>query len=172
MWLVFACGLPICFFLILRTQTLIVVVDGESMSPALRDGDRVLMLRRVLWLRRRRGQIVVVRPSGAESGVDDDETRFIKRLVGLPGDRLTTRLEELNEWLREDHARHYDRDGKRTWDVPSDHIFVRGDAPGSDSRAWGPIPSSAVEGVVLLALPSVRQRSFDARASHAPTIKN
>ena len=65
-------------------------VDGESMNPTLRSGDVALLLKYPRWLRAwglwegypRRGDIVVFRPPG------EPHTDFIKRLIGLPGDRI------------------------------------------------------------------------------------
>ncbi len=61
------------------------VVHGASMSPTLRDGDRLLILRSLRLLRKpRAGLLVLARPRAL------DGREVVKRLVrveGLPGDR-------------------------------------------------------------------------------------
>ena len=59
-------------------------VVSDSMLPGLRPGERVWLDK--LAFRRRdpeRGEVVVVR-----RGEGDDERRYVKRLVGLPGERV------------------------------------------------------------------------------------
>jgi signal peptidase I len=83
---------------------------------------------------------------------------FIKRVVGLPGDRLSI----VNGHVIRDGKR--EADGyiaacaggsacnlPRTITVPADHYFMLGDNRGEsdDSRFWGPVPRSAIVGPVV-----------------------
>lgn len=133
-----------------RAFFLIVEVDGASMEPALRHGDRVLVLRRWPGRLLRRGRIALVAPArDPETG---REIHFIKRIVALAGDRLETSVTALRPAMRDRHARFYDEQGLRSWRIPPGHVFVQGDSAGSDSRAWGPVPFSALRGVVVARL--------------------
>ncbi|HEX6261441.1 MAG TPA: S26 family signal peptidase [Actinomycetota bacterium] len=58
-----------------------VVVEGESMAPALRHGDQLLCVRRG---RIRRGDVVIVRAPGRSFEV-------VKRVTGIPGDPMGER---------------------------------------------------------------------------------
>lgn len=64
-------------------------IPSDSMQPTLRRGDRILVNK---WVYRvtspRRGEVVVFRAPQAAS---PDERDFIKRLIGLPGDRIEVR---------------------------------------------------------------------------------
>lgn len=131
---------------LLRRLLVVVHVDGSSMAPALKDGQRVLALRSVPRRLLRRGQVALVAPGGASSPL------FLKRIRGLPGDRLESSLDELHPAVRRRHRRFYDPGGRRVWRVPPGHVFVQGDGPGSDSRTWGPVPVSAVRGVMIARL--------------------
>lgn len=93
-----------------------VVVEGDSMEPTLSPGDQLVAVRP---RRLRRGDVVVVRP--AERGFE-----MVKRLAGLPGDRLAGRT------------------------LGAGEHWVVGDRPGrsTDSRSFGPVRSSEVTGVV------------------------
>lgn len=160
MFLIFLTFCLVIAYLI-RRMLVVVTVNSYSMSPALEDGDRVLVVRQWprAWLRK--GQIVIVWPwqlppeGPSPFGV---EGPFIKRIVGLAGDVLVTSLAELAEIQRPLEAAAHDSNGLRTWQIPSDHIFVRGDHPigGFDSLAWGPVPTQYVLGVVVMKLPSQR----------------
>ena len=100
-----------------------VAVEGESMAPALRPGDWVVAVRP---RRVRRGDVVVV---------EDPRTpgfELVKRVAGLPGDRVGG--------------------GSASGVVvlgPDDY-WVLGDSPSrsTDSRSFGPVPRSAIRGVV------------------------
>lgn len=138
----------------------IVKVEGTSMLPTLREGDRVLVLRNCPpgWLRK--GNIVVVwpfvLPTCTSGGVSrTDHVPYIKRIVGLPGETFTTNINELDTLRQFSKSMFYNSAGERTWYIPPNHVFVHGDnlPRGSDSQSWGPIPIQRVTGVVILKLP-------------------
>lgn len=151
-----ASGLILLLFI--RVALVVVTVRSTSMSPTLLDGDRVLVLRHwpTRWLRK--GQVVILWPWDFPPqkikpfGVADP---YIKRIVGLPGETLITSLAELKASERPSVQALHDDQGRRRWDIPAEHIFVRGDNPrGSlDSLAWGPVPCRSVLGRVMLKLP-------------------
>lgn len=62
------------------------LVEGSSMEPSFHDGQR-LMVEKVSYRFRepKRGEVVVFRYPG------DERRKFIKRVIGLPGDEITIR---------------------------------------------------------------------------------
>jgi signal peptidase I len=79
--------------------------------------------------------------------------RFIKRVIGLAGDRVSIRdgAVYLNgRKLREPYA-NGPTDGAGEYDVPSQHVFVLGDnrAQSCDSRIWGPLAVRRIVGVAF-----------------------
>jgi len=144
--------------LLLRTLLVVVRVDGSSMAPALRNGQWVLALRHVPGRFFRRGQVALVAPGREMPGDGPPPDRptpgpiFLKRIRGLPGDRIETSLDELQAPVRARRRAAYGADGRRVWNVPAGQVFVQGDGPGSDSRAWGPVPWSAVRAIVIATL--------------------
>jgi len=143
--------------LFIRLALVVVTVECQSMSPSLESGDRVLVCRSfpTRWLRK--GQIVIAWPytlptDGA--GPFGVPQAFIKRIVAMPNESITTSIDELQESIRAHEQAAYDSSGQRKWDVPAEHVFVQGDHPGAvaDSRVWGPIPIAGVLGVVIMQL--------------------
>ncbi|MFD9687007.1 S26 family signal peptidase [Kitasatospora sp. NPDC059088] len=134
---------------LLRTALSVVVVAGPSMSPALRPGQRVLVLRRGL-ARLRAGRIVVVAPAGlaargggpvggGPAGDGPAAARpvrlLVKRLAALPGEPVPPPV----------------RPVLPAGTVPGGHVVLLGDNPdfSTDSRLWGAVPADRVVGVVL-----------------------
>ncbi len=124
---------------------LVVRVAGESMAPTHRSGD-LLLTRRVGDGRLpRRGEVVVLRHAG---------TRMLKRVVGLPDDRVELEAGRLfvNGQSVDGRAR---QRGAYTaaWRVPKGSYFVAGDNPAvsSDSRTWDQpfVPVFDVAAVVI-----------------------
>lgn len=117
-------------------------VAGPSMRPELEDGDFVLAVRS---RRLRRGDVVVVRrPDGLE---------VVKRLVGLPGERVrvaTGRVAIDGSPLDEPHAHGDGPAGE--WRLGADEHLVLGDdrSRSTDGRAFGPVGARSVVGVVRL----------------------
>jgi len=113
----------------------VVAIEGASMQPTYRDGDRVLAVYGGEWLRVRPGDVVVARaprPNWApEQGFDDAYVTVVKRVKAVGGAP------------RPDPSRA----------VPAGAVFIEGDAPGGyDSTVFGPLPRSQVLGRVLLRL--------------------
>jgi signal peptidase I len=135
-------------------------VAGDSMAPALHPGDLVLVARlprgAPAWLPRlwlRRGSVVVLsRPR--------DHGLAVKRIVGLPDERVRISdgvLQVNGSPITEPYLAAPERpteNRRQETRVPPGHYFVLGDnrAVASDSRVWGPIPRTALRGIVLFVL--------------------
>lgn len=168
--LTFVVLLFICTFVLIRFFLVVTTVQGESMSPTLLPNDRLLVLRHwpSTWLRK--GQIVVGdlrRVLDISDNTDINFTlsiseynrmpseKFVKRLVGLPGDVVSIHISELHEKLQVTLQSKSDANGVLVWHIPPGHCFVQGDGLiSSDSITWGPIPIKLLTGLVLLKLPS------------------
>ncbi len=102
----------------------------------------------------KRGDIIVFK-------FPKDETRdFIKRVIGLPGDKLKVRRQKVyinNKPYEDTHARHTDspsdsplvpRDDFGPILIPDDHVFVMGDnrENSQDSRYWGYLNVKKIRG--------------------------
>ncbi|MEU6236134.1 S26 family signal peptidase [Kitasatospora sp. NPDC047058] len=109
---------------VVRRSFELVVVEGGSMEPTLRDGDRVLVRRTRAF---RRGDVVVFPVPGGPR-VPQDPSWLVKRVSAVAGDPAA--------------------DGCPA--VPSGHLAVLGDNPRSlDSRAFGTVPSRTALGVAV-----------------------
>jgi len=120
-------------------------VEGAAMLPTLNDGDR--------WLTTaasdlKRGDIIVFR-------YPKDETKsYVKRVVGLPGERVEIRagVVRINgEPIVEDYLdQNYNHSSQWFPErvIPDNQYFVLGDNRdnSSDSRYWGTVDRSLIEG--------------------------
>ncbi len=135
-----------------------ILVNKFAFAPVAFESERRwLPVRRI-----RRGDVVVFRFPG------DPQRDFIKRAIGLPGDRIEIRAKVVlvngepiaegaytfftdpetspdNPFLDESIAR---RDHYGPTTVPEGHYFFLGDNRdnSNDSRFWGPVPTSYVKG--------------------------
>ncbi len=114
-----------------RRRYTVATVEGASMEPTYRSGDR-LLVRRTRLARVRRGDVVVVRrpterDSSAVSGL------LVKRAAAVPGDPVPA-VVRLPEAV-----------------VPPGRLLVLSDNPHNtlDSRAFGYVPADRVVGVVV-----------------------
>ena len=107
----------------------------------------------------KRGQIVVFKapPLASRCGPDDGGSTFVKRLIGLPGDRISEsdgRVYVNGKLLHEPYVRASLRDNMTgSWpQVPPGHYFFMGDdrVHSCDSRTWGTVPRSSLVGPVVL----------------------
>lgn len=126
-----------------------VQVEGASMMPALCDGDRLLVDRLVYRLHPpQRGDIVLLRDP-ARPGFE-----CIKRIVGLPGERLRlqgTAFSVDDRPLTEPYVAAWRVDSPAgEWRLPPGQYLVLGDNRdfSTDSRSYGPVPRAALRGRV------------------------
>ena len=139
-------------------------VHQTSMESTLEPGQYVLVDKLTPhWAPYQRGDIVVLHPpAGWEDG---DDTPFIKRVIGLPGDTVSigddgrvyvngTPLDEAYTYHDGDGTDEPTTatDGTSTWTIGADELFVMGDhrQASADSRAFGPIKVSSVVGRAFL----------------------
>jgi signal peptidase I len=167
---------PLVGLLVVSSVVTTARVPSGSMLPTLKVGDRVVANR--LGSPSLDDIVVFHPPKGADdTGVsqcgdpqvpadqacdrptaEKSSVNFIKRVVGLPGDRIVVR------------GGHVIRNGKREKDdyiapcgggdkcdlpkritIPPDHYFMMGDNRGEsdDSRYWGPVPKDWISGAVV-----------------------
>ncbi|MGZ4400383.1 MAG: signal peptidase I, partial [Gaiellaceae bacterium] len=109
----------------------------------------------------RRGEIIVFKtpPAAAQACGDSGGDVFVKRLIGLPGERVTERQggqilidgKPLKEPYLTKEARH-DQSWHGSRLVPKGHYFFMGDnrSNSCDSRKWGTVPRSDLIGPVFM----------------------
>lgn len=123
-------------------------VEGTSMMPRLENHDRLFINKFVYHFEAiERGDVVVFHYPL------DPAKSYIKRVIGLPGDRVQIvdgRVWVNGKLLHEPYvpARYRDDNSMATMVVPRDSYFVMGDhrSISSDSRAFGPVERSLIYG--------------------------
>ncbi|RJQ29856.1 signal peptidase I [Candidatus Parcubacteria bacterium] len=135
------------------------LVSGSSMAPMFSNGDYLLIDELSYRFRQpERGEVVVFRYP------KDDSTYFIKRIIGLPGERvvikngIVTVFDEARPQgvkLSEDYLGSGTfTSGNLEFSLKADEYLVLGDnrSYSFDSRTWGPLKTSDVVGLVRLRL--------------------
>ncbi len=136
-----------------------VKVEGTSMEPALTDQERIFINKFTYSFglgNIERGDTVVFEYPY------DPEKLYIKRVIGVPGDRIRIVAGQVyvnDRALTEEYVPQWCRDsvswppmalGEQPMDreVPKDHYFVLGDhrSSSSDSRSWGWVPRANIHG--------------------------
>lgn len=129
-----------------------VKVEGTSMEPRLTDQERVFINKFIYKFESvSRGDVVVF-------WYPKDVTKsFIKRVVGVPGDRVELRAGELfvnGERVSEPYleADFRGEDSFSAVAVPQGEYFVLGDhrTSSNDSRSWGTVPEKYIYGKAQL----------------------
>ena len=123
------------------------IVRGNSMEPALHDGDRLVVDRVTYSLADvDRGDVVVLRYPR------NPDVDFVKRVVAVPGDRVEMRAGVLfvNGEAADDYGSIQDLASMDELTVPCDAFFVLGDnRPVScDSREFGLVAQDLIKGRV------------------------
>lgn len=76
----------VAFIWLIRQHLFCIAVPSGSMLPLIRPGDRLLVRRLFSLKRLKRGDLVVFRSTASQKG--DGTLLMIKRLIGLPGDKV------------------------------------------------------------------------------------
>jgi len=124
-------------------------VDGLSMNPTLQHGEYILVSRMSYRIGEpQRGDIIVFSIPG------DQSQDLIKRVIGLPGETITIRNNEVlvnGEKLNEPYiAQSPIYSGE--WTVNEGQLFVLGDNRNAskDSHQWGLLPEENIIGKALV----------------------
>jgi signal peptidase I len=123
-----------------------VKVEGIAMEPSLKHGDRIFINRG--YDRLDRGDIVIFYYPA------DQSKSYIKRIVGLPNDRIEIREGKVlvnGERLQEpyvDTKKNLSLRNSKEITLPADNYYVLGDNRdnSNDSRIWGPLPRHLIYG--------------------------
>lgn len=154
-------------------------VDGPSMESTLQNGDKL-----IIWKVPRtwasithhdyipnRGDIIVFNQSGLSQFGQQDSKQLIKRVIGLPGERVVVNNGAITVYNKE-HPKGFSPDKTLPYgkDIPltsgdidvtlkAGQLFVSGDnRPDSlDSRAFGPINADQVVGKLILRVFPINQ---------------
>lgn len=101
------------------------VVDGRSMEPTLKDGERLFVNKFIYRFHPpERGDIIVFTPQGANN------KKYIKRVIGLPGDTILVKDGKtyLNgEPIQENYIKESMKGTYGPYQVPEESVFVMGD---------------------------------------------
>jgi signal peptidase I len=126
------------------------VVFGQSMQPTFFTDQR-LIIEKVSyhWHSPQRGDVIILKDP------DGGSIPLIKRVVGLPGERITISGGQVyvdGQALDEPYIDQPTEGPGRSWIVPPFSVFVLGDNRGNsrDSRYFGPVPADSVLGHAVL----------------------
>lgn len=149
-------------------------VDGPSMETTLENHDRLIVLKIPKTMSKllqkdylpSRNEIIIFKTSSVQDGALDDgsEKQLVKRVIGLPGDRVVVKNGDITIYNTE-HPEGFDPDagqdhGEAVSVTPGDvdliigegEVFVCGDnrVNSLDSRTIGTIPSEDIIGKLVL----------------------
>ena len=141
--------IALVLFIAINLLTARIRVEGISMEPSLKDGQFVVVNRLAYrWQEPERGDIIVFHfPS-------DPTRRFIKRIIGLPGDVIAVHDGQIDingVTLEEPYITEVPR-YQGDWRLSPTEVFVLGDNRNnsSDSQNWGPLPVDEIIGKAVL----------------------
>jgi signal peptidase I len=137
--------LSIVLFAAINTVSARIRVDGASMEPTLQSGEFVIVNKLAYFFGEPDvGDIIVFHFPR------DPDQEYIKRVIGLPGDKIEVKDGEVfvNGILLEEEYIAAPPVYTASLDVPADSLFVLGDNRNnsSDSHNWGSVPLDFVIG--------------------------
>lgn len=134
-------------------------VKGESMEPNFHNWDYLIIDKLTYRFKNpQRGDVIVFHPPF------DNRIYYIKRIIGLPGERLVIEESKITIFnkehpngfvLSEDYIKNHYTLGKIDVQLKEDEYFVLGDnrEVSYDSRKWGPVKRDKIIGRVLIQIP-------------------
>jgi signal peptidase I len=155
------------------------------MKPTLLVGDHILVNKFIYGIKIPFTDKILVKLSRPKRGDVivfkyplDTKKDYIKRVIGLPGDRIELANKQLiinGQIVDDPHAKYSLLGNLRNYGpigVPADHLFVMGDNrdESSDSRVWGFVPLSYLKGKAFLIYWSWNSREFGVRWSRLGDI--
>lgn len=137
--------LSVVLFVGINAITARVRVDGTSMEPTLHNGELILVNKLAYKFSQPvRGDVIVF------YFPRDPEQEYIKRLVGIPGDKVRVENGQLyvNDQLVDEPYIAAPPNYPGEWVVPVGQFFVLGDNRNNsyDSHNWGSVPGEYVVG--------------------------
>lgn len=175
LWREYAEAIVIAIILALFIRTFVVQafkIPSGSMIPTLTIGDHILVTKFLYNIKMPFWDTIVVRFSEPQRGdiivfkfPEDESKDFIKRVVGLPGDKVEIRNKRVwinQELLPEPYTQHMDpnilphyiqpRDNLGPLTIPPESYFVMGDNRDQslDSRFWGFVKLPKIKGKAFL----------------------
>jgi signal peptidase I len=148
-------ALIVAIYALVNLATVRFFIDGPSMQPNFYAG-QFLVISRIAYLigEPERGDIVVFNAPGNR----DDDPPLIKRLIGLPGDTVELRENQLyvndvlvqEPYIKEPCNPSRCRDNM--WQLGESDYFLMGDNRNDsrDSRVFGPVPRSRIIGEAVV----------------------
>lgn len=148
-----------------------VTVDGTSMEPTLHDGDRMLL---EFWTQDEIERFDVVE-ADAPSAVSGGGTQILKRVIGMPGDRVAVSGDarvlvrpagEDETYVVENSAWSAEAGAELEWlTVPEEAYWLIGDNwnASTDSRSFGFVDADAVHGRVVFRMLPLRRNGMITR---------
>ena len=147
-------------------------VDGPSMESTLQNHDRLIVLKIPrTWSKvthhayvPNRGDVVVFNSKGSEEFTGSSQRQLIKRVVGLPGERVVVHDGQVKIYNAA-HPNGFEPDKELSYGsvipstsgdidlvVPKNQVFVCGDNRSNslDSRVFGPVAADAIVGKLVL----------------------
>jgi signal peptidase I len=177
----YAEAIAIAVILALLIRTFVVQafkIPSGSMKPTLLVGDHILVNKFIYGIKIPFTDKALISLSQPERGDVvvfkyplDTKKDYIKRVIGLPGDRVELSERKLiinGQTVDDPHAKYSLHGNLRNFGpvaVPNDHLFVMGDNrdESSDSRVWGFVPISYLKGKAFLIYWSWDSRKFGLR---------
>lgn len=156
-------------------------VDGASMETTLQNGDKLIIWKVPrTWARitnhdyiPKRGEVVVFDQPGLSQHSQDDKKHIIKRVIGLPGERVVIRDGSLTVYNKDNlggfnpDSLGYAQDALKTsgsedLTLSQDEIFVLGDnrSDSLDSRSFGPIKADQIVGLLVIRVLPLHNAEF------------
>ena len=160
-------------------------IPSGSMKPTLLVGDHILVNKFIYGIKLPFTDKILISLGEPERGDVvvfkfplDTRKDYIKRVIGLPGDRVELVDKQLliNGQPTEDPHGSYSLSGSMRQygpvTVPADHLFVMGDNrdESSDSRVWGFVPRPSLRGKAFLIYWSWDRKNYGVRWSRLADI--